>query len=288
MSKIKALITTLVLGSSSVAMASPSFSLSAGAEWSFGNRTSSGPVIRDHRTTTWTALSQPVSAMYGRTTIRLHNTAAFSTLKLQGVAGAAYVDNIILELANGRRQVIEVDRWIDSRSPVQLNVKNNRQISSVTINGSANRRASYQLFGHAQYPMYETPVSNPPVYQPPVYQPPVYQPPVYQGVLLGSGLDFAHSDGREFITVGAQKGSFEAIRIMGTSGTTFVKMVQIDFADGTSQFLSAINRELRAGQSFDLELDGHTRRAIARVTVWMKEDGHQVDYATGEFSLFAM
>lgn len=286
MSKIKALITTLVLGSSSVAMASPSFSLSAGAEWSFGNRTSRGPVIRDHRTITWTALSQPLSAAYGRNTVRLTNPVAYSNLKLQATAGMSYVDNIVLEFGHGRRQVIEVDRWITTGSPAQINVNNGRLITSVTINGSANRRASYQLFGYGRYEM--TPVSNPPVYQPPVYQPPVYQPPVYQGVLLGSGLDFAHSDGREFITVGAQKGSFEAIRIMGTSGTTFVKMVQIDFADGTSQFLSAINRELRTGESVDLELDGHTRRAIARVTVWMKEDGNQVDYATGEFAVFAM
>ena len=46
---IKALITTLVLGTSSVALAEPTFTASAQASWSWGTPSASAQTVRDHR-----------------------------------------------------------------------------------------------------------------------------------------------------------------------------------------------------------------------------------------------
>ncbi len=289
MLNIKAALVALVLGSSSAAMASPSvtFTASAQAGWSVG------PSVRDHRApaysmptrTSWVQLSAPANLRAGSSVIR-PQLSTISQLRLQANRGMTYVQRVDLRFRDGTYQSLTVNRWLSAASSIDLSVRNNRKfIDSVTVIGSSNRNASYQLFGQGsnleQPPVYVPPTA--PVSYPPVYQPPVYQPPVY-GMSLGQDMSFLNTDGRRFLDVGADKGAFNTLRLQGATGSTYIQMVQIDFTDGTQQFLGAVNKTLLPGQSYDVDLDGYNARSILRVTVWTDSSGHAIQNSTGTFN----
>ena len=286
MLNIKAALVALVLGSSSAAMASPSvtFTATAQAGWS------TGPDVRDHRAysmptrTSWVQLSAPATLRSGSSIIR-PQLSTISQLRLQANRGMTYVQRVDLRFRDGTYQSLTVNRWLSVASSIDLSVRNNRKlVDTVTVIGSSNRNASYQLFGQGsnlEAPVYQPPTQ--PVSYPPVYQPPVYQPPYY-GMSLGSDMSFLNTDGRRFLDVGADKGSFNTLRLQGASGSTYVQMVQIDFTDGTQQFLGAVNKTLLPGQSFDIDLDGYNARSILRVTVWTDSSGHAIQNSTGTFN----
>lgn len=94
-------------------------------------------------------------------------------------------------------------------------------------------------------------------------------PPVYRPVTLASSMHF-NSDGRTFITVGAQQGRFETLQISGASGRTLIKQVYVQFDNGQEQVIRNLDRTLYANQSLSLDLDGN-RRGIARIVVYGNE-----------------
>ncbi|MDX2088814.1 MAG: hypothetical protein SFX73_13235 [Kofleriaceae bacterium] len=155
MSKLTALITTLVLGTSSIAAAD---TIAFNASARFRPAPAAAPV-RDHRIETtpvpgmyrapWVALSQPVMLDNdGRNAIRLATPSRFSQLRLQSTAGRSFVDSIIVRFADGSRQEIKVNRALDARSPmVHLDISHRAAVERVVIKGSTHRRASVQLFG---------------------------------------------------------------------------------------------------------------------------------------------
>ena len=292
MSKMKALITMLVLGSSSAAMAAPSVSFDASAHASWGTPAAN---VRDHRTTTtsyqpapsyarssWISLAQP---MTGTVTVRLETRSLINQIRIQSARGSSYISNVVVRFEDGSRQVLTLNRWIDTRNPIlQFNLNRTGRVSQLVISASAHgRRSSYQLFGYATR---ETERPMRPTYQP---QPPVYQPPVYQpqGVLLADTVSFAHTDGRRLIDVGASKGPFGTVRFQGVSGTVYIKMIHITFTNGQEQMLGAVNQTLRAGEVFDLKLDGAGRNQIQRISLWTTTDGQPITQATGEFTATA-
>jgi hypothetical protein len=288
MLNMKALITTLVLGSSSVAVAGPSVSFTAHAQASWGT-TSAGPLVRDHRygdegrfddlrrrrAGTWIALSEPVSAAR-RNVIRLgERRDDISKLRLQTTRGSTYIYALNIRFDDGSRQVLTVNKWLYSGMPsLELDLPRNRRgIDRIIVTSYAGRGAMYQLFGlqtrHAELPpVYQPPV--PPIFQPPgqppVYQPPVYQPPVSHGLIVGRDLTFANTTGYKYVVVGAEKGRFSTLRIQATSGGFPITYIQVDFTDGTAQVMNP-NRLVRSGEIADFQLDGNGTHGIRQIII---------------------
>lgn len=179
MSKIKALITALVLGTSSIAMADTSVTFSGRADAQWGNVS---PDVRDHRsypgyqapvhqapvTTfargTWVSLAEPMNLGRGRgSLIDLDSRAMFNQIRLQSASGATFIGTVTVQYRNGASQVVTVNQWIDSQNPMtQFALNRTAQVESIMINGSRNRRSGkFQVFGYASHtrPM-------PPIYQP--------------------------------------------------------------------------------------------------------------------------
>ncbi len=115
---------------------------------------------------------------------------------------------------------------------------------------------------------------SPPIMRPPVVvqSPPIMQPgrwklpPVYRSVTLANDTAF-NKDGRQFITVGAQAGTFGKIEISGAAGRTFIKQVYVQFDNGQEQAIRNVDRTLTNGECLTLDLDGN-RRAIRRIVVY--------------------
>ena len=289
MLNLKAALISLVLGSSSVAMASPSVVFTADAQASF----SFGPTVRDHRVpsaltmptrpwASWIALSAPTSLRNGMAVIR-PEASRISQLRLDASRGMTYVYRVELRFRDGTYQTLPVNQWLTRASSIHLQVRNRRQlVDSITVIGSANRYASHQVFAQGSR------LEQPPVYQPPVYQPqpPVYQPqpPIYRGLSLGQDMSFAGTDGRRFLNVGADKGTFNKLLLQGASGSTFIQMVKIEFADGSEQQLGGVATTLRPGQSYEIALDGYSARNVSRVIVWTDVSGRAIQESTGTFN----
>jgi dihydropteroate synthase len=151
MSKIKALITTLVLATSSIAAAAPGVAFKA-----------STTVVRDHRVDArplpamyriparpaWIALSSPTQLAQGRNAIKVATPSRYSQLRLQATAGSSYIKSITIRFADGTKQNLAINKTLDARSPmVELPVSSRASVQRVVIKGSTNRRASVQLFG---------------------------------------------------------------------------------------------------------------------------------------------
>ncbi len=293
MSKIKALITALVLGTSSIAMADTSvtFSGRADAQW----RTVP-PDIRDHRTYpayeapvsqapvttfargTWISLAEPMNLGRGRgSMIELDTRARLNQIRLQSASGAAFIGTVTVQYVNGASQVVTVNQWIDSQNPMtQFALNRTAQVDTIMIHGSRNRRSGrIQVFGYASSTR-----STPPIYHPPVYQPIVYQP---VGTVLATNMSFVNTDGRKFLAVGAEKGAFSTLRLQGNSGSVFIEQVLVEFTNGQSQLMSNIARTLLMGQSVDLKLDGAGRNGIKRIVVYNNDNGVG-SYSAGEFT----
>lgn len=288
MLKIKAALISLVLGSSSVALASPSLSLTANAEASF----SFGPTVRDHRTVpssytmprphmSWIALSAPMSLRNSSVTIR-PELARISQLRLQASRGMTYVRRVDIRFRDGASQSLQVNRWLTSS--IDLAVRNGRRVDSITVIGFSGRGAMHQLWANGSRIEPLPPVYQPPVAQPPVYQPPVYQPPVYHGFNLGQDMSFAGTDGRRILNVGADKGTFNTLRLQGATGSTYIQLVKIEFTDGSEQLLSGVQKTLLPGQIHDIALDGFSARTVNRVWVSTNFDGAAVVHSTGTFN----
>lgn len=113
--KFSALLTTLVLGMSSAAVAAPS--------------------IRDHRpppptsyrpapprplpAQRWTLLDSS-TAREGRNVIRVASKKRFTKLKLEATRGAVVVDKVIVTFGNGRTRTIEVDARLGMNRGAQI------------------------------------------------------------------------------------------------------------------------------------------------------------------------
>jgi hypothetical protein len=128
---LKAIIATLVLGTSSVALAAP-------------NSPAFAPQVRDHRGDRrmpprferWQQIGTG-SLVRGRDLVRV-NTSKIDKLKLELVGpGSMFVDKLVVSFGNGRSQTIEVDAWVTARAgTAALDIKGaNRNITSIAVIG---------------------------------------------------------------------------------------------------------------------------------------------------------
>ena len=303
MSKIKTLITVLVLGSSSTAMADDN-SLTFRAQASWGYPASTAPAVRDHRmpaptyyqrpaTTfgrgTWLALTEPMQLGRGRHFIELETEAPLNQIRLQSASGQAFISTVIVTYANGASQVETVNEWIDASNPMaQFNLNRTAPVDSIMINGSRSHRGGrFQVFGYASLTRPMPPVylpERPPVYQPPVYQPPVYQP--QRTVPLANSVTLAWSRGSREILVGYNMGSFRQLRITGVTGDSIISHVLVSFTNGHEQMIQ-VKRTLHGGESIDLHLDRGGNGSIARLVVFQTESTDVVGPTAGVFNVAA-
>ena len=172
---IKALITMLVLGSSSVAMARPvTVSGTAEASWTYGTTRAPAPIVRDHRThvrapapapayqadyhrphrsppfvPVWTTLGAMNRIADGEMSFAVNPYASrFSTLKLQSSAGKSLIYRVKIQFANGRTQVVELNKYLMAGSPtitIDLAGEAARSIRNVTVVGRNARMSAYSV-----------------------------------------------------------------------------------------------------------------------------------------------
>jgi hypothetical protein len=131
--KLKALLTTIVLGVSSVAtaVAAP--------------RKATATVVTDG---TWYALSSPMKLSNGRDQLRLATPAAFNKLRVQATTGSTTVFFVNVIYADATNQVITLDTKLSAGNAlVEVPVDSSRKITRVNISGSSDRSGSVQLFG---------------------------------------------------------------------------------------------------------------------------------------------
>ena len=168
---IKAIIASLVLGSSSIAMASPSVTFSANAQASYGT-----PVVRDHRADDWNRpVAQPIaqpapSPIYyrsgwhrepmppvyrpvtlasdmhfagdGRTSITVGAQAGrFDTLQISACAGPTFISQVYVQFENGQEQVVRnLNRTLGSNQSLSLDLDgNHRAIRRIVVYGPQSR-----------------------------------------------------------------------------------------------------------------------------------------------------
>jgi hypothetical protein len=155
---IQALITLLVLGSSSVALARPvAYPGQEGA-----------PSVRDHRAPAsapapaydgsfrsppfvppWVTLGTERRMVNGEMAFRVSpSSGRFSTLRLQTTAGKSLIYQVRIQFANGAVQTVALNQYLTAATPtitVDLNGSWARSIKKVTVVGRNARGSSFNV-----------------------------------------------------------------------------------------------------------------------------------------------
>lgn len=163
---IKALITMLVLGSSSVAMARPvAVSGHAGAS----------VVVRDHRdyrapapmpaprpthegtynpsgpfVPLWVMLGSENRIVDGQMQFNVRRSMGnFSAVKLQSTSGKSLINRVEIQFANGRTQIVQLGKYLNAANPtivIDLDGESARSIRKVTVVGRNARQSQFNVF----------------------------------------------------------------------------------------------------------------------------------------------
>lgn len=147
--KISALVTSLVLGISSVAAAAPG--APAVHQHPVAAARFAPPMVRPLPSPThWMLLDTAKPSRFGRTVVDVNTKARFSKLKLEAVRGVASIDKVVITYANGRTQTVELDQRLGgygakSFSIIELDGRNARQITKIVILSKFGSRASYSI-----------------------------------------------------------------------------------------------------------------------------------------------
>jgi hypothetical protein len=160
---IKALITTLVLGSSSIALADPSWSAGVSMNASVA---SNGDIVRDHRDIVrdhreplpapvlavddrrdgWFELTQPTRIERGRETITVDANKRFSLLQLRGDGGFTRIHKVAIVFKNGQEQVVKTDATLGSYNPaLTIQLQKRGKVSRIVVYGESGHGARYRV-----------------------------------------------------------------------------------------------------------------------------------------------
>jgi hypothetical protein len=146
MTKLKTLITVLLLSSSAAAFAAPSPAYRDDA-----------PIVRDHREvpvqqwkhrTQWTTLASSAKIIGTKEYIRVGAKAGtFDQLKLQTISGKTQIKKVQINFANGESQTVRLNTTLDKGNQIATIdlAGKDRAISSIIVFGSANARGSYAI-----------------------------------------------------------------------------------------------------------------------------------------------
>ncbi len=133
--KIKAIVTALVLATSTAAMAAPTYA----------------PQIRDHRGPareaelarprpfeSWSLLGYG-QLVRGKASLAVTTTGKVDKLKLEATRGMFFLDKVIVTFGNGRSQTIEVNQWVSARDGAVVDLAGRgRKIAAVHVIGRGN------------------------------------------------------------------------------------------------------------------------------------------------------
>lgn len=144
---IKAIIASLVLGSSSVAMAAPSVTLSASAHSGYRAPVAQAPVVKVGYRPGWQRpSSRPVTlaagmhfAGDGRTSVTVGSQAGvFGSLQISAAGGRTFIKQVYVQFDNGQEQVIRnLDRTLTGNETLSLDLDGNRRaIRRVVVYGN--------------------------------------------------------------------------------------------------------------------------------------------------------
>ena len=159
--KIKALVTALVLGSSSVALADHTVAQAP------------QPMVRDHRAPIaqplkpvapvqqqpaygygWQRFARPQllvdnAHLAGRTLVSMPASyRAFTKLELRSNNGRTSIDRVVITFGNGQRQVIALGATVTGKNSVKIDLPGgSRNIKSVMLLGNSHRRATIDVLG---------------------------------------------------------------------------------------------------------------------------------------------
>jgi len=152
MKKLAAIVTTLVLGTSSLALARPARLGDDG--W---RERQELRLDRDHATgqrtyrPTWVALSGATRLEQGRDVIPVGTAQGrFTQLRFQAAAGASAIDRVFIRFGDGHWQVADIGKRLDASTPiVEVPLEGlRRNIDQIIVTGSSGgRQAAYQVFG---------------------------------------------------------------------------------------------------------------------------------------------
>ena len=165
MTKIKALITMLVLGTSAAAFAAPSNYDEAPTGRDHREQLpmaapTSTPDVRDHREPMpapqaswkhrlqWTTLAGSAQITGRSEFIRVGARAgAFDRLKLQQLTGTTQIKLVQVNFSNGQSQWVRLNTTLNRHNTVASIMLDgqNRSIKSIVVYGSGNARASYAI-----------------------------------------------------------------------------------------------------------------------------------------------
>jgi hypothetical protein len=275
--KFKALVTSLLLASSTVALADDLSTTNFVGD-RYGDRDQRDSWRRRPNRLTWQPLSQMITAARANV-IRLDERKDdLHAIRLQNGSGATYVYSLTLKYDDGSRENVTVGKWLFAGVPMlTFDLAQGRGgVSTVTVNTWTYAQSTYQVHGQ----LGRNHVDQPPTTQPFPTPPPL--PPVAHTLSLGTNLTFAGSAGYVHLPVGAEKGSFSKLDIKST-GSTFIGRVYVTFPGGKYQTLE-VNKPLYNGQSLALDIQGDVRQ-IAAVTVMAGDDFHAIGQTGSRFSL---
>lgn len=170
MFKLTALITTLVLGSTASITMAHTFDDRPGV--APARIESRARIVQDYRDraerypgaprgaandfgarhyrASWVALSAPLQlSRAGQGAVEVRDRGTFTQLRLQSDRGRAQIERVVVQFADGSRQVAQLDRVLDSRGEfVEISLDgNNRRVSRILVTGSTGRRGDLQVFG---------------------------------------------------------------------------------------------------------------------------------------------
>ena len=274
--KIKALITTLVLSTSTAALAAPTY-------YDHNNDRSDlqlrdGGWFRPGRMS-WVSLSQISAARRNVIQINEQNDD-LKAIRLQNGSGATYIYSLMLRFDDGSRKEITVGKWLYAGAPMLTFPleQGHEGLSRIVVTTWTSRPATYEVLGQkqARRPL-PPPILEP---MPPQPVPPVPAPVAYK---IGSDLTFANTPGYVHIPVGIEKGRFNTLKIESTGAATYIGHVFVTFANGNQQVID-LRKALTRGECVDLDLEGGSNAIIA-VTLLADEDVRAVGMNASRFNV---
>jgi hypothetical protein len=147
----KALFATLlVIGSSTAALADPivrDHRDSDDAQAQIAHRDGDGDFDHDGwKKPAFTVLSSSDRLVNGRSLTRVYAWKKYSKLELQATKGQTEVEKVMIKFANGRSEVVMPDQKLTPGSPcLTIDLQGSSRITSITVLGHANRRASFEI-----------------------------------------------------------------------------------------------------------------------------------------------
>lgn len=272
--KFKALITSLLLASSSVALAD---------DYSFKKDYNDNDTSLHRgewrRRPQWMPITKMLTASR-RTVININERDdELRSIRLQNGSGATYIYSLTLRYEDGHRENISVGKWLYAGAPLlTFDVAQGHELDRVVVNTWTSTHSTFQLLGQKARRFERPPIAQPPL--PPM--PPMPMPQV--GFVAGKDLTFAGTAGYVHLPVGSDKGSFHKLRLESTGAGTFIGRVYVTFPTGLHQAFE-INKALYRGEIIDLDLTGTSAQQITAVTVMAGNDVRAVGQNASRFAV---